>query len=208
RAHGRGPDRARLGGRRRVAPAARARDRGRAHRLAAHHALRDPGALPLPRVVPGERPRPHVLLPVDAQERARGVARAGAGDERGEGVRRLFLVLAPVALAACAVGPDWERPETAAPGGLACGAAGVTSVSTDEPWQRWWEVFKEPALDQLVKDARRDNQRLLAAFARVRAARALVVEQRAPLFPQASLNGEYLYERASRGTVSFAVSRD
>ncbi|MEZ0230334.1 MAG: efflux transporter outer membrane subunit, partial [Planctomycetota bacterium] len=112
-------------------------------------------------------------------------------------------------LAGCALVPDWERPETKSPASLApAQGEGVTAITSDEPWERWWEVFREPQLEQLVKDAREQNQQLRAAFARVQAVRALVSQQRAPLFPSASLNGDYRYQRASRGTIAFSVSRD
>lgn len=124
----------------------------------------------------------------------------------------LALLVALGVAAGCTVGPDWERPETDAPAGLAQGmpvaSSGVTAITSEEPWERWWEVFREPQLDQLVKDAREQNQRLRAAFARVQASRALVMQQRAPLFPSASLNGDYRYQRSSRGTIAFSVSRD
>src|SRR5258708_37838709 len=86
----------RLRGRRRVSPAARHRYRRRSDREPAAHALYDPGGVPVPRplppVVPGR------------------VGGAHARDRFGGAMRRSTLAFLVLALAGCAVGPDYKRP--------------------------------------------------------------------------------------------------
>lgn len=116
-------------------------------------------------------------------------------------MRRLALL---VLLAGCTLGPDWKTPDAPTPTGLA-NQGGVTAISSDEPWQRWWEVFRDPVLDKLVADARESNQRLKAAYAHIRVERALLIQARGPLLPTISLDGEYTYEKISRNTAGFPV---
>ena len=91
-------------------------------------------------------------------------------------------------LGACTMGPDYERPPLDTPGvipELAAVATGdsVVWITTAEPVDRWWALFGDPQLERLVDEARRGNQDLHAALARVHAARAVVREAFAPLFP-------------------------
>ncbi|MBI3725707.1 efflux transporter outer membrane subunit [bacterium] len=109
-----------------------------------------------------------------------------------------LLVLA-CALPGCMVGPSYERPTPPAPQTLRDTAAVTTvlRITHEAPWDRWWEVFKEPRLDALVELARSQNRDLRAAVARVHAARALVREAFGPLLPLISANGSYAYQKQS-----------
>lgn len=109
-----------------------------------------------------------------------------------------LAVLFAASLAACAIGPDYERPTTALPARMpeAAAVSSASLVLTDhEPWVAWWQVFHDPALDRLVVDALGANQDLRAALARVEAARAVVREAFAPLLPSISTIGAYQYVR-------------
>ncbi len=80
---------------------------------------------------------------------------------------RLFATLPLIALAACSVGPDYERPQSA-------------SVSTDwiEPAStapvdaQWWEQFGDPALTDLIERALAVSPDFAQATARIAEARA------------------------------------
>lgn len=54
----------------------------------------------------------------------------------------------------------------------------------------WWTAFGDPALDKLVSKALASNLDIKAAFARLRQARAMVTQARAPLFPQVTFQGQ------------------
>jgi multidrug efflux system outer membrane protein len=85
---------------------------------------------------------------------------------------RFTPTLLVLALAGCAVGPDYQAPASA--------PATLTEVPQDDAhydrsrFERlWWQQFEDPALNQLVTQALDGNRDLRVAFARVKAARAI-----------------------------------
>jgi multidrug efflux system outer membrane protein len=101
----------------------------------------------------------------------------------------IALVIAFLA-AACAIGPNWHRPELPTPPMFRDTAAEEASFA-DTPW---FDVFHDDTLVALVKEALADNRDLLAAAQRVESARALAAVQRGELFPTTDYDVE-----ASRG---------
>ncbi len=101
--------------------------------------------------------------------------------------KRLPLLLAIGFLSACAaVGPNYKKPTTAAPGAF--------KEAPPEGWKRaqpsdatlrgkWWELFGDPALNALEEQVSVSNQNLAQAEAQFRGARAAVALARAGLFP-------------------------
>lgn len=84
---------------------------------------------------------------------------------------KLFMPsLLVLALAACAVGPDYKAPETA-PATVAAAAQGNYDRSHLETI--WWQQFDDPTLNQLVTRSLNGNRELRVAFARLKAARAI-----------------------------------
>ncbi len=83
--------------------------------------------------------------------------------------------------AGCAVGPDYRRPDVTAPAAFRGDASPSEAASLgDLPW---WEVFDDPALQGLVREALTGNYDLRTAVARVEQARALAGVARAEFFP-------------------------
>ncbi len=74
-----------------------------------------------------------------------------------------------VALSACAVGPDYQQPNTQ-PLTLKQ-ASGNYDQSRFEAL--WWQQFEDPTLNQLVQRSLDGNRELRIAFSRLRAARAI-----------------------------------
>jgi multidrug efflux system outer membrane protein len=101
---------------------------------------------------------------------------------------------AVVALAGCAVGPRYERPEGVAPTAYRAQAEDPASIA-DLPW---FEVFRDPTLRVLVEEALEYNRNLLAATARVEQARGLAAVQRGELFPQAEYELDFSRESDAR----------
>ncbi|KWT07280.1 MULTISPECIES: efflux transporter outer membrane subunit [Pseudomonas syringae group] len=85
-----------------------------------------------------------------------------------------FKVFVPsllvLALAACAVGPDYKAPVTA-PATLASAAKG--NYDRSKVNTLWWQQFEDPTLNKLVAQSLDGNRDLRVAFARLKAARAL-----------------------------------
>lgn len=84
---------------------------------------------------------------------------------------KLFVPsLLVMALAACAVGPDYQAPQTA-PATLA--AASQAKYDRSKMDALWWHQFEDPTLDQLVARSLDGNRDLRVAFARLKSARAI-----------------------------------
>ena len=84
---------------------------------------------------------------------------------------------ATLSTTACAIGPNYLRPETPAPQAYReAPPPGWTSAQPNDAALRgqWWRVFNEPALDALEDQVSISNQNVLAAEAQYRAARAAV----------------------------------
>lgn len=98
-------------------------------------------------------------------------------------MRYALLVTAAALLGACAVGPDYRAPETAATPFIEASTAGVA----EEPFEAaWWEQFRDPVLDELVERALADDLDLKIALARVEEARAVLGGARRDRWPGVS----------------------
>ncbi len=78
---------------------------------------------------------------------------------------KLLLLALPLALllSACMVGPDYRRPDTAAPAAWRLQTAEAAEISNIA----WWEQFQDPVLSQLVRTALENNKDLKIATANV-----------------------------------------
>jgi NodT family efflux transporter outer membrane factor (OMF) lipoprotein len=90
-------------------------------------------------------------------------------------------------LAACApVGPEFVKPEVDLPAGWSeTGADRFASSTSAEP--RWWQVFEDPVLNELVATAWQQNNSLEIAGLRVLEARAQLGIAQGNLYPQSQL---------------------
>lgn len=105
---------------------------------------------------------------------------------------RLTAVAAVCAalLGACGtVGPDYHRPSVAAPQAYK-EQPGWKPVQPQDTADRgaWWQVYRDPVLDNLERQVSISNQNLKAAEAAFRQSRAAVAEARAGLFPTVNAN--------------------
>lgn len=102
---------------------------------------------------------------------------------------RPLLLAAAVALSACTVGPDYQRP-TSAPAVVFKAAEGWKPADPADVLSRgdWWRLYGDPVLDDLVARLNANNQNLAAAEAQYRQARALVGGARAAFFPTLGAN--------------------
>src|SRR4029078_2937685 len=87
-------------------------------------------------------------------------------------------------LSACAVGPDYRKPEAEGPGEWKEAADWKPAQPADtQPKGKWWEAFQAPIVSGLEEQVEVSNQQLQAALARYTQARAQVEIARASLFP-------------------------
>ncbi|MCE5363505.1 efflux transporter outer membrane subunit [Pseudomonas anguilliseptica] len=82
----------------------------------------------------------------------------------------LAISLLTLALTACAVGPDYQAPQTA---DAQLSNAQGSSYDRSRFEASWWQQFDDPVLNQLVEQSLKDNRQLRVAFARLRAAQAI-----------------------------------
>lgn len=96
-------------------------------------------------------------------------------------------------LSACAVGPDYERPDVNAPEQFRSAVTAEPNPTAAAPAtlasDAWWEGFNDPALNGLVEEALRNNRDLQSAIALVRKARGQLVSTRGKFFPQVEYYG-------------------
>ena len=103
-----------------------------------------------------------------------------------------------LAVAGCAVGPDYRKPPAEVP----------PAWQPDAPWHEaapsdgalkgdWWRLFQDDTLNPLVERALTDNQNLRVAAARLEQAREQVTVARSSLFPWVGLSAD-----ADRGKIS------
>ena len=99
-------------------------------------------------------------------------------------VSRLIL-LATLAAAGCAVGPDYVRPPVDVPQAYRFADEGINVPQT--PATYWWSQMNDPVLDGLIATARANNKDLLIAAARVEEYYGRVMTTRSGLFPQVGI---------------------
>jgi NodT family efflux transporter outer membrane factor (OMF) lipoprotein len=88
-----------------------------------------------------------------------------------------------LAVAGCAIGPDYKKPATSLQPFHSVNAMEVRSASPPPPLEAWWSGFNDPELSRIVERALSQNLDLAAALARVQQARAGVQEAGAQLLP-------------------------
>src|SRR5205085_4546143 len=165
----------------RAAPAARRRDHRRPDREPGADADHDDGRLRAARQA--------------AAQEAEGASRAlFAAGRRRPGMRLAGVALA-LAIAGCAVGPEYQRPTAPVPAAYkeATTAAGATWLPAAKPDAfargEWWRLFGDPELERLVGRIDVNNQNVVAQAAAYRQAQAVVREARAARFPTLGLTG-------------------
>jgi len=111
--------------------------------------------------------------------------------------------LAAALLAACAVGPDYQRPAQSLPAQYPAGtdAPGSADAAGAEVPAQWWALYHQPELDRLVAQALERNRDIEQAVARVEQADALARQAGAALLPRVDLGANA--GRARVGPLTF-----
>jgi multidrug efflux system outer membrane protein len=99
-----------------------------------------------------------------------------------------------VMLPGCTVGPEYRRPEVAAPPGWRIDVAQAAEIANTA----WWQQFGDPVLDQLIEQALIGNRDLVAAAARVDQFIGLLTTTRAQFYPQIGYGLDAGRSRSSR----------
>jgi len=112
--------------------------------------------------------------------------------------RTLVSLLLAGVLGGCALGPDYQRPELAAPAQFKQ-VEGWKAAAPADVLERgnWWALYGDAELNALAERLQLSNQNLAAAEAQYRQARALVRSARASFYP--TLSGSAGVTRAGQG---------
>lgn len=111
----------------------------------------------------------------------------------------LLLLVAVAGLVGCAVGPNYKRPRVDVPGAYR-GVTSDSSAQTPAPVngqkaaaslgdEKWWEVFQDPELQDLIRTALKNNYDVRIAAARVLQAQAQLGIVRAGQLPSLAVGG-------------------
>ncbi|HYM73142.1 MAG TPA: efflux transporter outer membrane subunit, partial [Stellaceae bacterium] len=127
------------------------------------------------------------------------------------------LAVALLGLAACTVGPDYQRPDAPVP---AAYKEAWKPAPAEKGWREtrpadaidrgaWWSIFRDPVLDGLERQIDISNQNLKSADAAFRQAEAVVAGARAQFFPTAAIDASATRSRSSGngGPTSFGGGR-
>src|SRR5499426_404735 len=111
-------------------------------------------------------------------------------------IRAAFAAILALLVSGCLVGPDYSRPPVSTPDNFRDAIEPPKAESiADLPW---WEVFRDPVLQELTREALKANYDLRIAAARVEEARAQIGIARSFLFPQVNWSGGGSVQQVSR----------
>src|SRR5579862_248012 len=108
------------------------------------------------------------------------------------------IALFAIFLTACAVGPDYHRPTVQIPQNFRAPEPLPAPRADSLADLKWFEVFKDDKLQDLVRTALDQNYDLRTAVANVEAARANLGITRSNQFPNVSASGDLELTRLSR----------
>ncbi|HEX4597410.1 MAG TPA: efflux transporter outer membrane subunit, partial [Burkholderiaceae bacterium] len=108
-----------------------------------------------------------------------------------------------LALAACAVGPDYVRPAMPVPSGFKEDPDWKPAQPSDQKMpSAWWKAFNDAQLDALAEQVAAANQNVRVAEANYRQAVALARQAYAALFPVVSANASITRSKGSSGATA------
>lgn len=110
---------------------------------------------------------------------------------------KAWVLICAAALAGCMT-PPRESPH---PHQLVDHDVGLTGAAVEPVAQSWWDSFRDPQLDRLIRQGLKDGPTLALAQARVGAALAQAQSAQAALSPQATLAASALYQRAPQNYI-------
>ena len=106
-----------------------------------------------------------------------------------------ILIAWLLCITACTVGPDYRQPDTNMPEKFAETIQTEYRPGTVEI--AWWKQFGDARLEKLVEQAVRGNRDLRAAEARLREARALLLDAGLELLPTVTTHANYTTQKRS-----------
>src|SRR5205085_74298 len=109
-------------------------------------------------------------------------------------LRSIVAAITALLVMACALGPDYHRPETKVPAAFRFEPTATTESFAD---QGWWQVYQDPTLQSLIREALDNNLDVRIAAARIEQARAVLGSTRLQQLPQIAASADAQRARTS-----------
>jgi NodT family efflux transporter outer membrane factor (OMF) lipoprotein len=119
--------------------------------------------------------------------------------------RHLPMLIVPLIVAGCSVGPDYRQPSAPLPTGnfKELGGSWKPAQPQDDAIRgKWWEIYHDPTLNALEEKVNISNENVIEAEAQFREAAATVKVARSAFFPTATANPAFTESQASQSTSS------
>jgi outer membrane protein, multidrug efflux system len=109
-----------------------------------------------------------------------------------------FVAALAVLLTGCMLGPNYRRPAVETPESFRFEEEEARETANTE----WWQSFQDPVLESLIPEALAHDKSVKAAAANIEQAAGLLMQTRAPRFPQLSYSGTAARQRTSEAGAS------
>src|SRR5246127_4459593 len=109
-------------------------------------------------------------------------------------LRRIATASVALLAAACALGPDYRRPKENIPAAYRFEPTAGNESFAD---QGWWQIYQDPTLQSLLREALDNNLDVRIAAARIDQARAILGSTHLQQLPQISLSADAQRPRTS-----------
>jgi len=113
-------------------------------------------------------------------------------------MKKFLLLALAVLLSGCAVGPNYKRPAVKVPTEYRDGTPSPTEPGSSLGNEKWWDVYQDPVLADLIHTALQQNYDVRIAAARVLEAQAQFGITRANQFPSASVGADIYSQRNAK----------
>jgi len=121
-------------------------------------------------------------------------------------MKTVYLATLTILLSGCTVGPNYHRPQVQVPSNFRAPEPLPEPQAASLADLKWFEVFKDQQLQDLIRSALVQNYDVRDAVARIEEARANLGITRSNQIPQLTATGSLEYTRISRGTTSIPSS--
>ena len=118
-------------------------------------------------------------------------------------MKKFLLLAIAVLLSGCAVGPNYKRPTVSVPTDYRDSMPSPTAPGSSLGNEKWWDVYQDPVLADLIHTALQQNYDVRIAAARVLEAQAQLGITRANQFPSASVGADIFSQQNAKTSNQF-----
>ena len=121
-------------------------------------------------------------------------------------MRSYLFLLGATALSGCSLwGPDYQEPQSQAPGAWRTTDAYAKIGAEPIPEMAWWNKFRDPLLQQLVDKALERNNNIQSAVGGVYKAKAILQQIEMNWVPTVNLGAGYMSTQHDRNDTTYAT---